>query len=199
MTKREEQKEKRRQDILSAGLTLFTSKGYEATKINDIAKEAGMSLGLLYHYFASVEILYEELVNIALLGRTGQYFPQDDSDNPLDYFTKSTEYIFEAIKSDHEYAKYFVLTKQAQNNPNLPVHLKEKMEKNDVIAKSITTIDEGQRREIIREGNPVALTMAFWLSVQAYVEMIALNPELPFPEADWFIDMLRADKNRKNG
>ncbi len=66
MTKREEQKEKRRQDILRAGLKLFACKGYEATKINDIAEEAGMSLGLLYHYFESIEILHEELINIAL-------------------------------------------------------------------------------------------------------------------------------------
>lgn len=193
MTKREEQKEKRRQDILRAGLKLFTCMGYEATKINDIAEEAGMSLGLLYHYFDSVEILYEELINIALLGRKGQYFPQYD--NPLEYFLKSSSHIFDVIKSDHDYAKYFVLMKQAQRNQNLPIHIKEKLEQNDIIDQSIITIEEGQRQGIIRKGNSMALAMAFWLSIEAYVEMITLNPDMPYPEADWYVGILRASNH----
>ncbi len=193
MTKREEQKEKRRQDILRAGLNIFTSKGYEATKINDIAEEAGMSLGLLYHYFESVEILHEELINIALAGRTGQFFPQYD--NPLDYFVKSAGHIFEVVKSDHNYAKYFVLMNQAQRNQNLPIHIKEKLEQNDIIVKSIVIIEEGQQQGIIRKGNTMALAMTFWLSIQAYVEMIALNPDIPYPETNWFVDMLRASNS----
>jgi len=191
MTKREAQKEKRRQDILRAGLNLFTNKGYEATKINDIAETAGMSLGLLYHYFDSVEILHEELINIALLGRKGQYFPQYD--NPLEYFLNSSSHIFDVIKSDPDYAKYFVLMKQAQRNQNLPIHIKEKLEQNDMIDQSIITIEEGQQQGIFRKGNPMALAMAFWLSIEAYVEMITLNPNMPYPEANWFVDILRAN------
>ncbi len=195
MTNRKEQKEKRRQDILKAGLSLFVRKGYEATKINDIAEKAGMSIGLLYHYFESMELLYEELISIALSGRTGQYFPQYD--NPLDYFMKSANHIFDMVKSDHYIAELFVLMNQAQCNQNLPKHIKEKLEQNDVIEKSIITIGEGQRQGIIRQGDPVALAMAFWLSVQAYVEMIALNPDMPYPESNWFVDILRANNDQK--
>lgn len=192
MTKREEQKEKRRQDILRAGLKLFASKGYEATKINDIAEAAGMSLGLLYHYFESIELLHEELISMALAGRTGQYFPQYE--NPLDYFAKSASHIFDVVKSDHDYAQFFVLMKQAQRNPKLPIHIKEKLEQNDIIDKSIITIEEGQRQGIIRKGNPMALAMTFWLSIDAYVEMIALNPDIPYPETEWFVDILKPSK-----
>lgn len=196
MTKREEQKEKRKQDILKAGLSLFISKGYEATKINDIAEKAGMSLGLLYHYFQSVELLHEELLHIALSGRTGQYFPQYDS--PLDYFVKSANHIFDMVKSDVCYAELFVLINQAQRNQNLPDHIKEKLKQNDVITKSILTIEEGQEQGSIRKGDSTALTMAFWLSVQAYVELLALNPGMPFPETDWFVDLLRAGNDCRN-
>lgn len=124
---------------MRAGLNLFACEGYEVTKINDIAEEAGMSLGLLYHYFESVEILYEELINIALARHTGQYFPQYD--NPFDYFVKSARHIFDVVKSEHDYAKYFVLMKQAQRNQNLPIHIKEKLEQNHIIVKSITIIE----------------------------------------------------------
>ena len=196
MTKREEQKEKRRQDILRAGLKLFACKGYEATKINDIAKEAGMSLGLLYHYFESIEILYEELINTALLGRTGQYFPQHE--NPFDYFVQSASHIFNVVQSDHMYAEYFVLINQAQRNQNLPIHIKEQLKQNDIIVQSIINIEEGQRQGIIRNGNPMALALIFWLSIEAYVEMIALHPETPYPETNWFVDLLRVSSPNEN-
>lgn len=195
LTKRKEQKEKRRQDILRAGLKLFACKGYEATKINDIAEEAGMSLGLLYHYFKSAELLYEELINIALAGRTGQYFPQYD--NSLDYFMKSANHIFDVVKKDPYYAELFVLINQAQHNQNLPNHIKDKLTQNDVISKSIINIEQGQCQGIIRKGNSTALAMAFWLSIQAYVEMIANNPNIPYPETNWFVDILRASKDHK--
>ncbi len=44
-----------RERILEAALGLFTEKGYEATTMRDIAKEAGSSLGLAYRYYASKE------------------------------------------------------------------------------------------------------------------------------------------------
>lgn len=195
MTSRKEQKEKRRQDILKAGLSLFVRKGYEATKINDIAEKAGMSVGLLYHYFESIELLHEELIDIALSGRTGQYFPHYD--NSLDYFLKSANHIFDMVKSDHYIAELFVLMSQAQRNQNLPIHIKEKLDQNDIITKSITTIREGQCQGIIRQGNPLALAMTFWLSIQAYVEMLALNPDMPYPEINWFVDILRPSSEQQ--
>lgn len=68
ITTRNEQKEKRRQEILNSGLDLFIHKGFTATKISDIAKKAKMSVGLLFHYFKSKEHLYEELIKFAMSG-----------------------------------------------------------------------------------------------------------------------------------
>jgi len=72
-----------------------------------------------------------------------------------------------------------------------------KLEQNDVIVKSISLIEEGQRQGIIRGGNPIALALAFWLSIQANVEMIVLNPDTPYPESNWFVDILRASDDRE--
>jgi AcrR family transcriptional regulator len=46
-----------RQRILDAALTLFATKGYEATTMRDIAAAAGCSLGLTYRYFVRKEEL----------------------------------------------------------------------------------------------------------------------------------------------
>src|SRR5215216_2874413 len=44
-----------RERILEAALGLFAEKGYEATTMRGVAREAGASLGLAYRYFASKE------------------------------------------------------------------------------------------------------------------------------------------------
>jgi len=48
---RERQKEQRREEMLSAALSLFRSRGYEFVKLEEIAEEAGFSAGTLYGYF----------------------------------------------------------------------------------------------------------------------------------------------------
>lgn len=54
-----------RELILGTALRLFAEKGYEETTLREIAREAGVSLGLSYRYFASKEDLvlamYERL------------------------------------------------------------------------------------------------------------------------------------------
>ncbi len=48
--------------LLEGALKVFARHGYHASSMSEIAKEAGVSKGLAYHYFASKE---ELLVNIA--------------------------------------------------------------------------------------------------------------------------------------
>jgi TetR/AcrR family fatty acid metabolism transcriptional regulator len=48
------QEEKRRQ-ILEAAVRAFARKGYHACRVGEIAEEAGVAYGLVYHYFGSKE------------------------------------------------------------------------------------------------------------------------------------------------
>lgn len=41
--------------ILDAAVRVFATKGYHTSRVGDIAEEAGIAHGLLYHYFASKE------------------------------------------------------------------------------------------------------------------------------------------------
>jgi AcrR family transcriptional regulator len=50
-----------RERILEAALALFAEKGYEATTMRDVAREANASLGLAYRYYASKEEFALEL------------------------------------------------------------------------------------------------------------------------------------------
>ena len=51
--------EEKRAAILDAAVRVFARKGYHTSRVGDIAEEAGIAHGLLYHYFASKEEVLE--------------------------------------------------------------------------------------------------------------------------------------------
>jgi TetR/AcrR family transcriptional regulator, fatty acid metabolism regulator protein len=51
--------EDRRRQILDAAVRVFARKGYHASRVGDIAEEAGVAHGLLYHYFKSKDDVLE--------------------------------------------------------------------------------------------------------------------------------------------
>lgn len=56
-------KEDRPAEILAAAVKIFTLKGFAATKLDVVAKEAGVSKGTVYLYFESKEALFKAVVN----------------------------------------------------------------------------------------------------------------------------------------
>lgn len=57
--------DKRRAALLDLGIDLFSREPYEDISIDDLAAEAGISKGLLYHYFRSKRDFYVETVRAA--------------------------------------------------------------------------------------------------------------------------------------
>jgi len=49
----------KRRTILDAAVRAFAAKGYHACRVGDIAEEAGVAYGLVYHYFPSKEAVLE--------------------------------------------------------------------------------------------------------------------------------------------
>ena len=56
--------DERKEQILEIGIEEFASKGYEKANINVIAKKAGISIGLMYKYFATKEDLFVTCISI---------------------------------------------------------------------------------------------------------------------------------------
>jgi TetR/AcrR family fatty acid metabolism transcriptional regulator len=52
--------DKRRQ-IMDAAVRVFARQGFHSTRVSDIADEAGVAYGLVYHYFSSKEEVLNEL------------------------------------------------------------------------------------------------------------------------------------------
>jgi AcrR family transcriptional regulator len=59
---RQARSEQSRRQVLDAALQLFSHRGYRATTVRDIADEAGVSTGNLYHHFPDKEAIFRTLI-----------------------------------------------------------------------------------------------------------------------------------------
>jgi AcrR family transcriptional regulator len=187
--KRKEQKEKRREEILAVALDLFARKGYAATKTQDISQAAGMSEGLLFHYFETKEKLYEELIKLGV--SHPQTMLSGIRGEPLEFFRKAAKETLCYVTTNPFIAKMFILMSQAHYNDAAPESVKKMMAETDNITPAAQKIRQGQRNGTIKRGNPVALAAAFWGALQGIAEQIALFPDIPVPDSDWIVDILR--------
>jgi AcrR family transcriptional regulator len=55
-------KKDRPAEITAAALTVFSDRGFDAARVDDVAKQAGVSKGLLYLYFRTKEDLFKAVV-----------------------------------------------------------------------------------------------------------------------------------------
>src|SRR5947207_12072417 len=84
----ERRKEARPQELLAAALDLFVERGFAVTRLEDVAKRAGVSKGTLYLYFANKEELFKAVVRENILPVLGEAEAIIDSfeGNSMDLF-----------------------------------------------------------------------------------------------------------------
>ena len=189
---RKEQKEARRIQIIQATLDLFVERGYYGTKTSQISKKAGISEGLLFHYFPTKEILLEELVNIGL---EGMRMPmQIQAENGLDFFYQFTKMLFLQVEKNTFIAKMFVFMAVVAQTEDIPGKLRKLAASVDTIAFCQNWVEAGQKDGSIRKGDVMALSNMYWCSIHGIMSQYVLRPEIPLPEPVWMIGMLQSDK-----
>lgn len=62
----------RRQAIIEAALDEFVARGFTATRLEDVAKRAGVAKGTIYLHFRDKESMFEELIRTALVPLIGR-------------------------------------------------------------------------------------------------------------------------------
>src|SRR5581483_10786709 len=60
---REDKSERCRRQVLDAALRLFSQKGYGPASVREIAEQAGVSVGALYHHFPDKESIFRSLID----------------------------------------------------------------------------------------------------------------------------------------
>jgi AcrR family transcriptional regulator len=76
------QADRRREQLLAAGLRLFAQQGFRATTIADIAEATGTAHGLVYHYFASKDDLLSGILERYAFVTTLDEILADAQDRP---------------------------------------------------------------------------------------------------------------------
>ena len=64
MAERSTGAEEKRRLILDAAVRVFAHKGFHTSRVGDIAEEAGVAHGLLYHYFSSKDEVLETIFRV---------------------------------------------------------------------------------------------------------------------------------------
>ena len=73
----------RREAVLSAALDEFSSRGFEAARLDDVARRAGVAKGTIYLYFRDKESLFQELIRTMLTPLVGTIEALGAADIPL--------------------------------------------------------------------------------------------------------------------
>ena len=95
----------KKQRIKDAALKLMSEKGYFATSSNEIAREAGVSIGTFYSYFKDKKELYAELVDDIY---TAVLTPINLNELPDDLSIEETIQLYvTAVFRGHEYQTAF--------------------------------------------------------------------------------------------
>lgn len=69
----ERRKDARPGELAAAALELFIERGFSATRLDDVAKRAGVSKGTLYLYFDSKEALFKTVIQEGIVSRIADY------------------------------------------------------------------------------------------------------------------------------
>jgi AcrR family transcriptional regulator len=78
----------KKEELLETGVALFSERGFQGTSIRDIAKEMGVSLSNLYHYFKNKEGLWLAILEYSIKGLPEKLEKAAESRrDPLESFT----------------------------------------------------------------------------------------------------------------
>lgn len=187
--KRQQQSLETRQAILNVSLDLFVRSGFAATTVRDLAKAAGISPGLMFHYFASKEALLQEHTRVIAQGIDSVSRILRSSKDPLKTFHSIAQTTLESLREPYT-RNLFLLANQVLSLESIPPAAKKLVSKSRSIEASAALIVVGQRKGEIQKGNPYALAVAFWGAIQGIAEILVWRPETPLPTADQIISLL---------
>lgn len=187
---REEQKRK----IIKVASKIFAHKGLAATKMADIAAEAGISYGLLYHYFTNKELLFQAAVEWATLG--SQHMMTRILDLPLSPWERLSQVTIEILEGIKEQPESFLIVQQAITSDAIPQEIREMAIRNSLAGLEVFTqlVIEGQAAGEVVAGDPAELA-ALYLSCIGGVGLdfiYFLFPPTTYPKPETVLRLLKA-------
>tara|TARA_R110001583_G_scaffold69919_1_gene198126 strand:- start:28328 stop:29089 length:762 start_codon:yes stop_codon:yes gene_type:complete len=114
-------KEARPDEILDAALDLFAEKGFDRTRVDDIARRAGVSKGAVYLYFPSKDAVIEALVHRAVgnfVGNMADHITAWRGD-PRPLLTQLVPLFVERVSDPRVFGVPKLIIREAPSHPKL--------------------------------------------------------------------------------
>jgi AcrR family transcriptional regulator len=156
--------DKRRQ-ILDAAVRVFARQGFHATRVSDIADEAGVAYGLVYHYFKSKDEVLNELFAERWSLLLAAIEETDRAGGPhRARLAAVASFIIDSYRHDPELMKVIIVEVTRAANSFGQTHLPEIRSAYQSIAKIVA---EGQEAGAFRRDiDPMFASMAFYGAVE---------------------------------
>jgi AcrR family transcriptional regulator len=159
------QEEKRRQ-ILEAAVRAFAAKGYHACRVGDIAEEAGVAYGLLYHYFDSKEEVLRSIFHQTWTDMLGTIREIEQLDIPArEQLRKVVELVLRTWKRDPDLVR--VLVREVTRSGELQQQIGEIEQAFQALER---IVERGQREGDFR--SEVDPRLAAWILYGAMEEIL---------------------------
>jgi TetR/AcrR family transcriptional regulator, fatty acid metabolism regulator protein len=133
----------KRRVILDAAVRVFARQGFHTCRVSDIADEAGVAYGLVYHYFSSKE----EILDTVFLERWDVMLAAiDEADRsdigPREKLRGIASFIVDSYHHDPDVMKVIIVEVTRAANTFGRTHLEKILQAYEGIAKIVTTAQE---------------------------------------------------------
>jgi AcrR family transcriptional regulator len=152
---REQKKQRQRREIVETALTLFRERGYDQTRVSDIAERAGISDATFFNYFGSKDLVLDELAlaQVELFRETLRYQLGVEDKSVPDRIRETMKVAAAAIAADREFQTVLYTRSNLFHSSGV---LKERTHEMYRLLSSL--FERGQQRQEIRpDAEPMQL------------------------------------------
>jgi TetR/AcrR family fatty acid metabolism transcriptional regulator len=155
----------KRRAILDAAITVFARQGFHSARVSDVAAQAGVAYGLVYHYFDSKEQMLNELFSErwALLLEASQEVQRSES-TPREKLAGVAGFIIESYRHEPELMKVIIVEVTRAANSFGRTHLAEIRRAYELVAEIVANAQRtGEFRDDV---DPNFSAMVFYGAIE---------------------------------
>ncbi|HNY66986.1 MAG TPA: TetR/AcrR family transcriptional regulator [Deltaproteobacteria bacterium] len=162
--------------IIDAALEVFREKGYANARMADIARRAGVSYGLVYHYFGSKEVLFDLIVETWW---NDLYTMMDREKKATGDFSDKLIHIIQFFLETYVQRPNLISIFVSEVCRSSVYHTEEGLSK---FLKFFSLCEEimleGQKRGLLKEDVPTHhLTYIFYGAIETFISVMVLGKE----------------------
>jgi TetR/AcrR family transcriptional regulator, fatty acid metabolism regulator protein len=186
LTDRSIAQEERRRAILAAAVRVFARSGYHGARVGDIAEEAGVAHGLLYHYFSSKEEVLATVFRENWRDLLEVLHRVEEADEPADEQLRGVvKILLRSWRNDPDLVR--VMVREVARSPHLQSQVDEVREVFLVLQR---IVERGQAAGLFR--NELDARLASWVVYGALEELLTGWVLGQLPDGDE--DVARAER-----